>query len=513
MARPSLPHLPELGQLAELPQRLGRRLAEFQAEHRGQAPAAAPGPSAVVVGGGVAGLVAARELALTGHAVTVVEAGVLGGHVGTHEVDALRLDSGAESFATRSDAVAKLAGELGLEVTYPAATPAWLHAGPGRDVPLPRTGLLGIPADPFETEVVAALGEAGAARAAQDLDAPVDPALFGEGVTLGALVRSRLGAAALHALVTPVVSGVHSADPDALEADAVAPGLRAALRREGSLCRAAASLRAAAPAGSAVAGLVGGMGTLVDALRDDLAARGVRSHEHTRVSALERVEREDGARGWVVRAAGTAKQGTSFEAWADRLVVATEGPTAVDLLADSVPGLGELRPAEGAGVSLVTLVVDLPELDGAPRGTGILVAPDAGDVVAKALTHASAKWPLLGKEAGPGRHVLRLSYGRLTDEAARMADADDATLVSQGVADAAALLGVDLGEADVLGADVVRHAGALPMATPGHRALLRSVAELVDGTEGLDVVGAWRSGTGLAAVVGSTRARLGISAA
>jgi phytoene dehydrogenase-like protein len=71
--------------------------------------------TALVLGGGISGLLSARELASAGYQVTVLEAGPeWGGCVGSHTVAGLTLDSGAESFATRSDAVARLAGELGL---------------------------------------------------------------------------------------------------------------------------------------------------------------------------------------------------------------------------------------------------------------------------------------------------------------------------------------------------------------------------------------------------------------
>lgn len=243
-----------------------------------------------------------------------------------------------------------------------------------------------------------------------------------------------------------------------------------------------------------MAGIDGGMNRLVTALLEDLDARGV---VVVQSSPAQRVERDSD---------GVFYVGAGAESLtAERLVVATEGPQAIDLLADAIPELQGLRPAEGAGVSLVTLVVDCPELDVAPRGTGMLVAPGSADVSAKALTHATAKWPWLANLAGPGRHVLRLSYGRLTDAAARLADSDDETLIAAGVSDAAALLGVELSAADVLDADVVRHGGALPMATPGHRALLTKIAAVLEGVDHLDVVGAWRVGTGLTAVVGATR--------
>ena len=60
--------------------------------------------TALVLGGGMSGLLSARELASAGYQVTVLEAGTeWGGCVGSHTVAGLTLDSGAESFATRSD--------------------------------------------------------------------------------------------------------------------------------------------------------------------------------------------------------------------------------------------------------------------------------------------------------------------------------------------------------------------------------------------------------------------------
>lgn len=68
-----------------------------------------------VVGGGVAGLVLAHDLARAGIPVTVLEAsGRLGGQIERVELAGRRLDVGAESFATRGGAVAQLAADLGL---------------------------------------------------------------------------------------------------------------------------------------------------------------------------------------------------------------------------------------------------------------------------------------------------------------------------------------------------------------------------------------------------------------
>ncbi|KGM14846.1 hypothetical protein N867_14945, partial [Actinotalea fermentans ATCC 43279 = JCM 9966 = DSM 3133] len=95
-----------------------------------------------VVGGGVAGLVVARDLAAAGRDVVLLEGGErLGGSVASHEVAGLVLDSGAESFATRTTAVADLLADLGLadDIVTPSPAGAWLQL-PDRAVRLPATG-------------------------------------------------------------------------------------------------------------------------------------------------------------------------------------------------------------------------------------------------------------------------------------------------------------------------------------------------------------------------------------
>jgi protoporphyrinogen/coproporphyrinogen III oxidase len=184
-----------------------------------------------------------------------------------------------------------------------------------------------------------------------------------------------------------------------------------------------------------------------------------------------------------------------------------EGPAAVDLLSAALPELASRRPAPGPDVSLVTLVVDLPALGSAPRGTGVLVAPQSPGIAAKALTHATAKWGWLAEQTAPGTHVLRLSYGRAERPAAGRPDAEprtDADLFEAALQDASALLAVPVREGSVLAWDVVRWSGALPFASLGHKRRVAEVREIcaADGT--LAVVGGWLSGNGLAAIVADT---------
>lgn len=475
---------------------------------------------AVVVGGGLSGMVAARELAKAGIDVTVLEASASwGGCIGSHEVAGLTLDSGAESFATRSTAVAELAGELGLASAIVAPRPggAWVQL-PDGPRELPKTGVLGIPANPWDPEVRRTLGLVGSLRASLDRWLPASYGASAEVTSVADLVRARMGRRVLQRLVAPVVGGVHSADPGLLDVDMVAPGLRAGQREHGSLAAAVAAQRRPIPSGdatpgrqvakpgSAVGGLKGGMHTLVAALLKDLRSRGAALRPSTRVTALTRT----GTR-WTVKAAGDSSK-KDFDA--ELLVMALDGPAAVGLLEGTLPALAGLRPEAGPEVRLVTLVVDMPELDNRPRGTGILVAPQTPGITAKALTHATGKWDWLAEEAGPGTHVLRLSYGRHgvtetedvsnTSGTSGGSPVSDDALLDVALQDASALLQVPLAREDVLGWDVVRWKGALPFAAVGHRKRVNEVRRICREAGGLAVVGGWLAGNGLAAIVADT---------
>lgn len=473
--------------------------------------------TALVLGGGISGLLSARRLAAADYQVTLLEAGsAWGGCVGSHVVAGLVLDSGAESFATRSDAVPGLVEELGLgaRIVPPRPGGAWVQLPEGPRE-LPKTGILGIPANPWDPEVRRSLGLLGSLRASLDRLLPASVGTDKDVVSVSALVRARMGSRVLERLVSPVVGGVHSADPGLLDVDMVAPGLRDRLREHGSLAAAVASQRRGAgatagaqagaaaaagkpaKAGSAVAGLEGGMHTLVDALVDDVRGRGVTLLPGTPALAVSK-----GREGWYV-----TSPDRTFNAAV--LVVAVDGPAAVDLLQDAVPAVAGKKPASGPDVKLVTLVLDQPELDSRPRGTGVLVAPQTPGIEAKALTHATGKWDWLSAAAGPGKHVVRLSYGRVDGAGGQAGGPEtDDELLAASLRDAGALLGVRITRSNVLDWDVVRWRGALPFAAVGHKARVQEIREACAAAGGLAVVGGWVAGNGLAAVVSDTEQQI-----
>ncbi|GHD46507.1 FAD-dependent oxidoreductase [Mycetocola manganoxydans] len=485
--------------------------------------------SVVVIGGGIAGLVAARDCATAGMHVTVVErTDAPGGAVATQTVAGIRVDTGAESYATRGGTVRKLVDGLGLadSVVRPVPAGAWVRLADGRSVPLPKAGLLGIPSSPLADDVRRVIGWRGALRAYLDRIRPV--LTIGTERNLGDLVRRRMGAAVLESLVAPVTRGVYSADPSDLDVTRAAPGLNRALTAAGSLSGAVAILRSNAPAGSAVEGLRGGMSTLVTALTADLTDRGATLLLGAGVSAVSRIADPeeaadtdavapgDGATtdpsGAVADATGVEEITTRWEVAlengtvleADYVIVAAPEAEALRLLAPFSAEIAAESPVDAPAIELVTLVLDAPALDAAPRGSGVLVAESSGSTVtAKALTHSTAKWQWLHDEASTGhphRHVVRLSYGR-HGAANPTTGLDDTAVRALAVRDAAALLGVPLDDSAVVGFARTVWNGTLPGAAIGQRERAEALRAAALRIGDLDVTGAWLAGTGLASVV------------
>lgn len=479
-----------------------------------------PATRVVVVGGGIAGLVVGYECARPGFDVVVLEqAAQVGGSVAPIECGGLVLDAGAESFATRGGHVQTLIDELRLsdDVVEPNPSGAWVRYGRNA-VPLPKSGLLGIPSSPLAADVIAALGWRGALRAYCDRLLPV--LTVGAEKKLGALVRKRMGQAVLDRLVAPVVTGVYSADPDDLDIEVVAPGLNAALTRAGSLSGAVSQLRSSATPGSAVRGIRGGMWRLAARLASVLEDRGALIRTGATVTAIEPWTPEDDGGEQQPESSPTSSSddsrsplwnvrtsdGSLYEA--DVVVVAVPAEAALPLLARAdthLEQLKELSWPKSSDVEIVTIVSSDSRLSTAPRGTGILVA-DKGDsgVAAKALTHSSAKWPWLSEYAGHDQHVVRLSYGRAGQRPTTQS-LSEAQLNSCVLQDAGALLNVPLAENTLI--DVARSRWSYPAshATVGQRARIDRVRECVKECAGLEVTGSWLAGTGLASVIPDAR--------
>lgn len=443
----------------------------------------------LVVGGGIAGLVAAYECAKIGLRVTLVErAPVVGGAIRTVDVGGHRLDAAVEGFAR--DDVRVLATDLGLEVVRAAPGQTWLAGVPGGPLPVPAGGVLGIPQNPWDEHVRRIIGWRGAWRAYVDRLRP--PLTIGQERSLGRLVRTRMGDRVLDRLVAPLSVSTFGIHPDDVDVEVAAPGLSAALTRTGSLSGGVAQLRGEQPPRVPLATVDGGIAQLVDALRARLDEFGVDVRTDAVVEELVRRDER-----WEAR--GLAADDALVVDPADAVIVATDESEARMLLAPHVPPLDTVveTPPE---VEVVTLVVDAPALDAHPRGDAIAIVP--GTRRATGLVQSTARWPWLAHALPAGRHVLRVSFGTLTDPAAT-ANLDDAAAVALAHVEAEALLGMPLA---LVGGVRERFVPARPVSALGHADAAHAARSAVHAVPGLAVTGAWLAGSGLAQVVPDARA-------
>ena len=444
----------------------------------------------IIVGGGAAGLVAALEASNAGLSVLLLEAGSrLGGAVQGVSLGGVTVDVGAESYAITRPDTTELIEQLGLShlsvetrrsdsrLVVPNGTFAMPHA------------LLGIPTDPLAPEVAAIIGQEAATAAAQ-LDAEAVPSNWDPEISLGALVRQRLGDPVADLITTPVVGGVHALHPDLAEAEAISPGITAAMITDGGLAKAAMAMRSASGIpGSAVRGLQGGMSTLADALIDTLQRSGVDMRTEVTVVNVS----PTGTR-WTVSSARE-----SFTA--DQVVVALDARSAAKALAE-VPRVHEpLSRMHVGDVIVFAAVIQSALLDEDPLGSGALIAPSAPGLRAKALTHASSKWAWIREAYGPGRHMIRLSYGR--DGVIQEALGE---LPAIAHADLELLLGAELPEFE--DTYLARWNGSLLHPRVGHRAKVAALRAAVADTPGLSVAVSGMAGNGLAGTIGQARASI-----
>mgnify|MGYP000980784132 CR=1 FL=1 len=514
---------------------------------------------ALVIGGGIAGLSAAWQLTQDGLKPLLVEArGYLGGLIAPGYIGPVQVDLGAETFVPRGVETAQMVAALGLEALAPSGDGARLFLPPNRANGESRWHLwrflrdayLGIPADPGADDVVAILGAKAAQRAAQDRHLGSEVGQGAEGETLAGFVAARMGQAVVDRLVRPIVAGIYTCDPADLATDTVTPGLRQATREHGCLADAVVFLLARsrkATGGRSVDKCVrGGMFQLTAALSQAITTAG--GTVLTRVGAQQLIAPDTSGGASTVSGANASD---SYDYWQVVLAPTKPGPTPSSepvpaaaprtlrtkrlvVACSARPALRLLTSANlatldtditipvGAPIARYSLLVDSPELDAAPVGQGLLVAPASpascadtqtepdqstpdtrpgaveSPVGAKALSHLNVKWPWIAQALAPHQHLLRLSYGRLGQSEPQVS-------LEQALADVRVLTGVTIHPEQVSEHKLVRWNGTLPPLPPSYRARIAAFMSQVENIEGLAVTGAWVGGTGVNAVVAHAR--------
>lgn len=437
----------------------------------------------VVIGGGLAGLLAAYEASIAGKSVAIFEAAKhCGGAIASVDIAGVRIDAGAESFAVTRRETLILIEELGLAhlVVEPARSDARILIN-GEAFIIPH-GMMGIPSDFTDPQTVAILGADAAAHSAALDSAPWN---ITDEKTLGDVVAKRMGAEVVEKIVNPIVAGVHASDSYLLEMESLVPGLLAKAQELGSLHQAVKLMRGkASRPGSAIAGINGGINLITRKLFTILQDRGVKIYAHSPVTHVAF------DRSWQTLVGVEIIE-------SDLLVIATNPVIARSILVDFNDLVAQLSLINPIDVAVVIIALKAPELAAAPLGSGILIADQGLDIVAKASTHISAKWGWV-KELVGDLELIRLSYGRNGT-----VDPSDENLLRDARSDVLALYG--LVEPEIIDAVVIRWPQSLIQARIGHQESLRKIEKILLQYRGLRIIGSGVSGNGIAGVISHTR--------
>lgn len=474
----------------------------------------------VVVGGGIAGLTAALDLAERGAAVTVVEAGAgFGGKIATNRVDGLVVEAGADSFLSSKPAGLELCQRLGIadrlvnSQSEDRRTFVWSR---GRLRELPEGLVLGSPARAWSLLRSGLLSPLGAARLVGDVavrrrrpgpeSGRGGPA--GREETVAEFFTRRLGREAYARVVEPLLGGIHAGDAARLSLPATFPRFLDMERDHGGLVRAALAGRLPLPRRGRPpipralrhkgkrprpAGAVGvvpagrtpfvsfptGMGELVEALVSRLGKLGVELRAGQAVDGIRAV---DGGYEVVLAGTGEARPAAA-------VVLATPAPVTARLLGGLCPAAAALLEGiEHASTATVSLAYRVADVGTVPAGYGFVV-PRAEGRHLLAGTWASNKWP---GRAAAGEVLVRGYVGGVRRES--VLEADDDGLVHLVRAELGALAGI---RGTPVHSEVHRYPDGMPQYTVGHLGRVERIRSALAGCPGLAVTGAAFGGVGI----------------
>ena len=440
----------------------------------------------VVVGAGITGLAAAFEWRRRhpDDEIVVLEAGDrIGGKLHRVELAGHWYDTGPEAVLARVPEAVRLIEDLGLgdRLVAPATTQASVVLPDGRH-PLPAGTVLGVPASADGLDGI--LTPEGVARVRREASLP--PLTLDGDVSVGSLLRERLGDEVVDRLVEPLLGGVYAGRADELSLAATMPALAAELPATGSVLAAAAAARDAGARsrgdadGPVFATVVDGIGALPEAL---VAASRAVVRLRTPAHRLRRT-----ATGFELSVGPAAAPELLT---ADVVLVTAPAAKAARLLGDVAPAA--VQPLQGipyASMAVVAMAFPAQDVD---AGSGLLVPPMTGRLV-KGVTVSSAKWPHL---AAGGALLVRSSVGRFRDESELQRSDED--LTAAVVADVADLLGLDRPEP--LETRLMRWGGGLPQYLVGHLGRVDAIRAAVSEVPGLAIAGAAFRGVGVPACI------------
>jgi protoporphyrinogen/coproporphyrinogen III oxidase len=449
-------------------------------------------PKVVVVGGGIAGLAAAYRLVrahdpadrtgAAGPQITLLEGeDRLGGKIRTAVFAGRALDVGAEALLARVPAGLELCHELGLEHDLVAPASDQPYVWTDRLRPLPPRLMAGVPDGSQAVLGSGILSPFGLARAGLDLIVPARRPT--DDVSIGSLVRRRLGGQVLERLIDPLLGGIHAGNCDELSVRATAPQLEAALKARRSLVRGLRALSGGslpAPTGPTFLTLSGGLEEMVRALRERLGTVELRTG-----SRLQSVDSVPGGGVRLTLAGGEILR-------ADQVILAVPAFAAAAVLGAACPvAAAELEQIRYASVATIVLSYPVEAFERPLAGSGFLVTRGRGRTIT-ACTWSSAKWPQLVGDTV----LLKCSAGHAGDRAAL--DLDDEQLISAARMDLAWAMKL---RAEPLEQRVFRFERALPQYAVGHLERVARIDAALGSLAGVSLCGAAYRGVGVAACI------------
>jgi protoporphyrinogen/coproporphyrinogen III oxidase len=432
----------------------------------------------VVVGGGFSGLLDAFESLSRGESVVVVEASSsLGGVIQPITVGGVTVDAGAEAFSTVDNHVIDLAHRIGLgnEIASPSGLPARV-IGPDATTTIPE-GIFGIPRSLDDPLLDAAVGPEAVVLAKRKDGEPL-PANW-RSLSVGEMVRLRLGEKFLSHLTEPVVAGVHGAGATDLDAHLVFPEVVKEAMACGSLVEAVNRVRGSRPSpGLAVATVSGGLFRIVERLAELVKSMGGHIVLGTLVASL--TPNRDG---WDIQ--------TSNQPLTARAITLAGGPAAQADLLRSAFRKHVSPPGATTDSTVILAKVESEQLSDFPLGSGALVSANRHNSI-HATTHLNAKWSWVQDALPSHAHILRFSTRQTTAGVA-------ASIAESGVKDL-----YQVSDASISDCVRVSWPGSLVAPHRGHSQWIRENTPVWE-SAGIRLRGALVSGNGLLGITKSTQ--------
>ncbi|HYK37605.1 protoporphyrinogen oxidase [Alloacidobacterium sp.] len=439
-----------------------------------------------VIGGGIAGLSAAYELARSGTDFVLFEAsGRLGGIVETVRRDGFVVECGPDSWVTEKPWARELAIELGLkdEIIFSNDKQRRTYIARGRElVAMPDGMRMMVPTkwEPLLNSSLfswqARLAYLREPKRAEELKATVP----GSDESVASFVRRHFGNEATDTIAAPLLSGVFGGSIDRLSVRAVMPAFVKMEREHGSLISALQKSLRSGESTSVFTTLKSGLQTLIDHMAVVLPVSSVRLRD-----AATKVERS-GEKWRVIASSGSEEF--------DAVVVATPADVTRKLLGPIDAMFDELLAMDASSAIVVALAF-APEIAKrlrVPRGFGFLVPQKGAHSQEPPLLACTFVDQKFSHRAPEGAVLLRAFFGG--ESAPLLLDSSDDEIVTLARKQLSAFLG-PLPEPSFA---VVRWwPRSLPQYAVGHLDRMERLGERVRDLPGLQLIGNTYYGVGL----------------